>query len=260
MPQPTDNSPSSATHSQSSRQLNLFVQFEHYISGLLIDADHLSSVMNTDIKSSYTTALADAPNSPNVLWVVEPNWLDTTLSQADPQTAKLINDNNIIDIDVLFSQPLTTRYELICFWMPNVKAQEFQTYLPTFIRHRDMFALYTIAVLNASIDLHPYGFVTLPHTPIDIVANEEKDSRAELQSVSQATAEDVQQPSASITDHSSTGLNDSFTDSTQLENSWNQASKGLNVWQFNLYDYKPRPNWLNADYWANPENWDKYRW
>lgn len=31
-------------------------------------------------------------------------------------------------------------------------------------------------------------------------------------------------------------------------------------WQFNLYDYKQRPDWLNAKYWANPENFDKYRW
>ena len=32
------------------------------------------------------------------------------------------------------------------------------------------------------------------------------------------------------------------------------------LWQFNLYDYKQLPNWLNADYWANPENWGKNRW
>ena len=32
------------------------------------------------------------------------------------------------------------------------------------------------------------------------------------------------------------------------------------LWQFNLYDYKRLPNWLNSDYWANPENWDKRRW
>ncbi|WP_019673061.1 DUF6231 family protein [Psychrobacter lutiphocae] len=34
----------------------------------------------------------------------------------------------------------------------------------------------------------------------------------------------------------------------------------INCWQFNLYDYKARPDWLNAKYWANPENYDKYRW
>lgn len=32
------------------------------------------------------------------------------------------------------------------------------------------------------------------------------------------------------------------------------------VWQFNILDYKQIPDWLNAKYWANPENWNKYRW
>ncbi|MDN5566054.1 MAG: DUF6231 family protein [Psychrobacter sp.] len=34
----------------------------------------------------------------------------------------------------------------------------------------------------------------------------------------------------------------------------------ITIWQFNLYDYKQLPNWLNSDYWANPENWGKHRW
>ena len=38
------------------------------------------------------------------------------------------------------------------------------------------------------------------------------------------------------------------------------AISSATLWQFNLYDYKQLPNWLNADYWANPENWDKRRW
>ena len=38
------------------------------------------------------------------------------------------------------------------------------------------------------------------------------------------------------------------------------AISSTTLWQFNLYDYKQLPNWLNADYWANPENWDKRRW
>ena len=29
---------------------------------------------------------------------------------------------------------------------------------------------------------------------------------------------------------------------------------------FDLYDYKDRPDWLNAKYWAHPELWEKYRW
>ncbi|MGP5547867.1 DUF6231 family protein [Psychrobacter alimentarius] len=38
------------------------------------------------------------------------------------------------------------------------------------------------------------------------------------------------------------------------------SSDSATLWQFNLYDYKQLPNWLNADYWANPENWGKNRW
>lgn len=38
------------------------------------------------------------------------------------------------------------------------------------------------------------------------------------------------------------------------------TSASTTLWQFNLYDYKQLPNWLNADYWANPENWGKHRW
>lgn len=34
----------------------------------------------------------------------------------------------------------------------------------------------------------------------------------------------------------------------------------ITLWQFNLYDYKRLPNWLNNKYWANPENWNKHRW
>lgn len=29
---------------------------------------------------------------------------------------------------------------------------------------------------------------------------------------------------------------------------------------FDLYDYKDRPDWLNARNWAHPELWEKYRW
>lgn len=32
------------------------------------------------------------------------------------------------------------------------------------------------------------------------------------------------------------------------------------VWQFNILAYKQVPDWLNAKYWANPENFGKYRW
>ena len=31
-------------------------------------------------------------------------------------------------------------------------------------------------------------------------------------------------------------------------------------WQFNILTYKQVPDWLNARFWANPENWTKFRW
>lgn len=41
---------------------------------------------------------------------------------------------------------------------------------------------------------------------------------------------------------------------------WRDADSGVTLQGFNLYDYKHRPDWLNAKYWANPELWDVYRW
>ncbi|MEN8822579.1 MAG: DUF6231 family protein [Abyssibacter sp.] len=32
------------------------------------------------------------------------------------------------------------------------------------------------------------------------------------------------------------------------------------VWAFDIADYKPRPDWLNPRFWANPERWDQARW
>ena len=29
---------------------------------------------------------------------------------------------------------------------------------------------------------------------------------------------------------------------------------------FDLKTYKPVPDWLNPKFWANPQNWDKFRW
>lgn len=37
-------------------------------------------------------------------------------------------------------------------------------------------------------------------------------------------------------------------------------SKPYELWQFNLFDYKHLPDWFNSKFWANPENWDKFRW
>lgn len=32
------------------------------------------------------------------------------------------------------------------------------------------------------------------------------------------------------------------------------------VFQFDLFNYKTTPDWLNSKHWANPEMWDKARW
>ena len=34
----------------------------------------------------------------------------------------------------------------------------------------------------------------------------------------------------------------------------------LALWQFNILTYKHVPDWFNSKFWANPENWNKFRW
>lgn len=35
---------------------------------------------------------------------------------------------------------------------------------------------------------------------------------------------------------------------------------GHPVYEFSLYDYQLPKQWLNARFWANPEQWNKHRW
>ena len=46
---------------------------------------------------------------------------------------------------------------------------------------------------------------------------------------------------------------------TQLIEKSAQGSD-LAIWQFNILNYKHVPDWFNSKYWANPENWNKFRW
>ncbi len=32
------------------------------------------------------------------------------------------------------------------------------------------------------------------------------------------------------------------------------------AWSYDIRSYKSVPDWLNPRFWANPENWNKYRW
>ena len=36
--------------------------------------------------------------------------------------------------------------------------------------------------------------------------------------------------------------------------------KDWQAWGFDIHTYKEVPDWLNAKYWANPQNWGKYWW
>jgi hypothetical protein len=150
-------------------------------------------------------------------------WVTESADYAQAQTELKDQDVELINIDMLSQSPPTERYELICFWLPSLRDAEFKTYLATLMHSRDLYAEYTLIVLADSIDLVAYGFVHLDGSPLDAVST--------------------------------------TTDQPKTDNAATQGQlHQLRAWQFNLFDYKPRPHWLNAHYWANPENWGKYRW
>ncbi len=51
-----------------------------------------------------------------------------------------------------------------------------------------------------------------------------------------------------LTDFLSLGMKQSFSDSD------------FAIYDYNIKDYRPKRDWLNSRFWANPENYDKYRW
>ena len=122
----------------------------------------------------------------------------------------------------LNQRQLPERYELACFWLPTLSPELLQQYIPLLMRYRDLYAAHLLIALDDTLDLKAYGF-----TPFDIL-NEP--------SLEMNNTDQTEQPSSA------------------------KSSASARLWQFNLYDYKQLPNWLNADYWANPENWGKHRW
>ena len=122
----------------------------------------------------------------------------------------------------LNQRQLPERYELACFWLPTLSPELLQQYIPLLMRYRDLYAAHLLIALDDTLDLKAYGF-----TPFDILHEP---------SLEMNTTEQTEQP-LSV-----------------------KSSASARLWQFNLYDYKQLPNWLNADYWANPENWGKHRW
>lgn len=122
----------------------------------------------------------------------------------------------------LNQRQLPERYELACFWLPTLSPELLQQYIPLLMRYRDLYAAHLLIALDNTLDLKAYGF-----TPFDILHE---------QSLEMNNTDQKEQPSSA------------------------KSSASARLWQFNLYDYKQLPNWLNADYWANPENWGKHRW
>ncbi|MFQ5934880.1 MAG: DUF6231 family protein [Acidiferrobacterales bacterium] len=46
----------------------------------------------------------------------------------------------------------------------------------------------------------------------------------------------------------------------RLVSSYQQDGKPLQMYKFDISDYKHTPDWLSPKNWANPERWDKGRW
>ncbi|MCH2189405.1 MAG: class I SAM-dependent methyltransferase [Gammaproteobacteria bacterium] len=59
---------------------------------------------------------------------------------------------------------------------------------------------------------------------------------------------------------SSWQLTDLFSFALSKVNSYDTDEVSLTLFKYNIEDYKPTPDWLNADNWANPHLWGKYWW
>lgn len=46
----------------------------------------------------------------------------------------------------------------------------------------------------------------------------------------------------------------------QQQARFQQGDDLIEAWSFDIRTYKTVPDWLNPRFWANPENWNKYRW
>ncbi|MDX1297164.1 MAG: DUF6231 family protein, partial [Pseudomonas sp.] len=51
-----------------------------------------------------------------------------------------------------------------------------------------------------------------------------------------------------------------FALALQASESFQRDQQTLNLFTYDLLDYKQVPDWLNAKFWANPENFGKYWW
>lgn len=195
---------------------------------LLIDyVDALLPSLTTQVD-----AISSQPNdNAEVLWVlqdkeaqlaIEPQLNSPVASDSQSSPMQDMQKLQISTLSKLFHQPIPERYTLVCFWLPTLSLELLQQYIPLLMRYRDLYAAHVLITLDNTVDLKAYGF-----TPFDVLSEQNLEEKA--------------------MDSTKSSLSDT---------SLNLAT----LWQFNLYDYKQLPNWLNADYWANPENWGKNRW
>lgn len=201
-----------------------------YIAALL---PSLAARANTQVLAEHN----ESNKALKLLWVVEnkaeksalkiplsDNQLTrNTAANSHQETGESLLSTVPLTLFELTKQPLPERYELACFWLPTLSEELLQQYVPLLMRYRDLYAAHLLIALDSAIDLRAYGF-----TALDVLSE---------QASALNTPNSMQSPL--------------LTSSLPIP---------VTLWQFNLYDYKPLPNWLNADYWANPENWGKQRW
>ncbi len=123
----------------------------------------------------------------------------------------------------------------------NTTATSLTAHIST--RLRDIFAQHSLILTDSHSNLLAFGFVkmALPSLP-------SKDSKP----INHTQTDDKRDKKNKAVD--------SQLDINSHDEMMDTIKNKLKIWQFNLYDYKPQPDWLNAKYWANPENFDKYRW
>jgi hypothetical protein len=53
---------------------------------------------------------------------------------------------------------------------------------------------------------------------------------------------------------------DFYSLAMQTSECFQREQQTLHLFTYDLFDYKQVPNWLNAKFWANPQNFGKYWW
>lgn len=63
-----------------------------------------------------------------------------------------------------------------------------------------------------------------------------------------------------VADEAAWTVNDFIALGMEQVGAWEEAGRAVRLHKFDLYTYKPAPEWFNAKYWAHPELWDVYPW